>query len=146
VCGDDGGVSISRAPELAIKSLEKSISLEPRLGWAYYHMALAHEYMGKSDKARETCKTAISKIEKSEAKSHLENYLKLLESPRPDKETAEQLKKESFEHLKQALLYQKSRNRKMAIKEFEQGCGKAPDSYWLYTNLCQLGSKKGTRH
>ena len=142
VCGDDGGLSLSRCAELAITSLEKSLAINPNLNWAYYHIVLANEYIGKREKAKEICRTAVKKINKSEAKSLLENYLKLLESPRLDKETTRQLEQESFEHLKQAFIYQRTGKRKHAIKEFEEGCNKAPDSAWLYNTLRQLSSKK----
>jgi tetratricopeptide (TPR) repeat protein len=142
VCGDDGGLSLSRCAELAIESLEKSIKIEPNLSWAYYHLALANEYIGKREKAKEICRTAIKKFNKLEAKSFMENYLKRLESPRPDKETVQKLEQESLQHLKQALMYQRAGEKKRAIQEFEEGCNLAPDSAWLYTTLRQLSSKK----
>ena len=142
VTGDDGELALSRGAEISIKSFEKALSLDPYFSPAYHHLALAFEYVGQKEKAKEICETAIDKLPSGNPRSFLESYLKLLEGPPPDRETIIKLEQESLIHLQQAVAYQQQGRRKAAIKEFEKGCQLAPNSTWLYRTLCKLSSRK----
>ena len=136
--GTDGGLTLSRCAELAIVEFEKAIKSNPEHSLAYYYMALGYEYLGQKEKAKEKCKIALKIAPSGETKNLIENYLKLLENPPCDGDTIATLEQESLNHLKQAIAYQRTGKKRLAIKEFEKGCELAPDSSWLYSTLCQL--------
>lgn len=138
--GSDAGLSLSRSAELAIGELEKAVRIDPNNVPAYYYMALAYDYMGQKEKAKEQCKIALKLSPSGGTKNLIERYLKILEGPPPDDGTMANLKQESLGHLKQAVAYQTEGKQRLAIKEFEKGCGLAPDLAWLHRTLCQISS------
>lgn len=136
----DLNFSLSRSAELAIKEFEKAIRCNSNHSWAYYCMALAYDYMGQKERAKENCRTALNLSPPQDVKNLTENYLKLLEAPPLDNKTISELKEKSLSQLTQAVIHRREGKQHLAVKEFEQGCQLAPDSAWLYRTLCQMGS------
>jgi tetratricopeptide (TPR) repeat protein len=72
VRGDDGGLSLSRCVELAVKEFEKSIRTDPNYVMAYYYLAVSQEYLGQKEKAKEKCRAALKLSPKGELKNLVE--------------------------------------------------------------------------
>ena len=138
--GTDAGLSLSRCAELAIGELEKAVRSDPNHIPAHYYMALGYDYMGQKEKAKERCRIALKLSPSGDTRTLIERYLKVLEGPALEDKTIANLEQESLSHLEQAVAYRREGKQRLAIKEFEKGCGLSPNSAWLYRTLCRLGS------
>ncbi|MCX8125703.1 MAG: tetratricopeptide repeat protein [Dehalococcoidia bacterium] len=135
--------SLKRAVELAIPELQKAIRLAPEFAWPYYLLAVAYEYQGQIDKARQICRQAASVNMPEEARTVFEAYLKALDEYHNrvrDSEKVRQAEEECLRRLKRVMELRDAGKYKEAAKEFQEVAKISPRAAWLYDTLCRLGS------
>jgi predicted Zn-dependent protease len=135
--------SLRRAVELAIPELQKAIRLAPEFAWPYYLLAVAHEYQGQLDKAREVCRQALTTDMPGEAKTTFEAYLKALDEypdRMQDTEKARQMQEECLTRLKKVMSLRDAGKYREAEKELQEVSKLSPGGAWLFDTLCRLGT------
>lgn len=120
---------------LAIAELKEAIRLRPNFPEAYMVLGEVYMYLGETDKA----------LRAFQAVQALSDDKKLLSYVRQDRRQAEQGISEhpqpdkAREHLEQARNYRNQEDYHQAVNELSNALKLAPDWYWLYDNLCQIG-------
>ncbi len=144
--GANVGFNLPRAAKLAIKEFQKVVKFKSDYAWAYCQLALAYEYLGDKEKAKDSCQAAIKLSPPQNIKDFAQNYLNALEAEIPASSDVDdalrKLEEESLKNLEQAITYREEGKFRLADKEFEQACQLAPNSTWLYRTMCELASEQ----
>lgn len=135
------GFPLSRAAELAVPQLQAAIRLKPSVAWPYSLCAVAFEYQGHKDKAREVINEALAREFPEDVKEGLRAYLKLLNAPSLDGVEVSARERACLERLKQAMAYRDVGQYKKAEKELQAASGVSPGAKWMYDALCRLGTE-----
>jgi tetratricopeptide (TPR) repeat protein len=139
--GVRSGFPLRRAAELAVPQLQAAIRLKPSVAWPYSLLAVAYEYQGQKEKAREAVNEALAREFPEDVKEGLRGYLKLLNSPSLDGVEVSARERACLERLRQAMVYRDAGNYKKAEKEVQAASQVSPGSKWMYDTLCQLGEE-----
>lgn len=140
--------SLNRAVELAIPELLKAIRLAPDFAWPYYLLAVAYEYQGQLDKARQTCRQALSTGIQKEAKAAFEAYLKALDEYAVrvrEPENMRQMEEACLAGLRKTMALRDAGKYSEAEKEFQAAAKFSPGGAWLYAMLCRLASSPASQ-